>query len=287
MIGVDWGTTSFRAFRIARDGDNSRPPHRAARPGQRAGQPLRRHAARRDRPLARRRRGPRAAVRHDRQPAGLEGGALSALPGRRRRKLPPPWWRSSSTGAQVKLVPGLSADDEAGVAEVMRGEETQVFGVLEAMGGSGLACLPGTHSKWVRVEGGRIIGFTTHMTGEAFGALRGHTILGRMMREGPAGRRAVRCGRAAVGRSRRAAAPHLRRALAGAGGAAGRDRGRRLPLRHPDRPRGARGAGGAARRGGARDRRAGTDRAVCAGDLGAGRISPSGTTARPRRAAWR
>ena len=68
----------------------------------------------------------------------------------------------------------------------MRGEETQVFGVLAAMGGGGLACLPGTHSKWVRVEAGRIIGFTTHMTGEAFGALRGHTILGRMMREGPA-----------------------------------------------------------------------------------------------------
>jgi 2-dehydro-3-deoxygalactonokinase len=87
---------------------------------------------------------------------------------------------------QVKLVPGLSAVDEAGVAEVMRGEETQVFGVLGAMGGSGLACLPGTHSKWVRIEGGRIVGFTTHMTGEAFGALRGHTILGRMMREGPA-----------------------------------------------------------------------------------------------------
>jgi 2-dehydro-3-deoxygalactonokinase len=87
--------------------------------------------------------------------------------------------------AQVKLVPGLSATDDAGVAEVMRGEETQVFGVLDAMGGGGLACLPGTHSKWVRVEAGRITGFTTHMTGEAFGALRGHTILGRMMREGP------------------------------------------------------------------------------------------------------
>src|SRR5262249_38601863 len=68
---------------------------------------------------------------------------------------------------QVKLVPGLSATDETGVAEVMRGEETQVLGVLTAMGGSGLACLPGTHSKWVRVEDGRITGFTTHMTGEA------------------------------------------------------------------------------------------------------------------------
>jgi 2-dehydro-3-deoxygalactonokinase len=82
-------------------------------------------------------------------------------------------------------VPGLSATDESGVAEVMRGEETQVLGVLDAMGGGGLACLPGTHSKWARVEDGRIINFTTHMTGETFGALRGHTILGRMMHDGP------------------------------------------------------------------------------------------------------
>jgi 2-dehydro-3-deoxygalactonokinase len=37
----------------------------------------------------------------------------------------------------------------------------------------------------VRVEGGRIVSFTTHMTGEAYGALRGYTILGRTMREGP------------------------------------------------------------------------------------------------------
>ena len=49
-----------------------------------------------------------------------------------------------------------------------------------------MACLPGTHSKWARVEDGRITGFATHMTGETFAALRGHTILGRMMRDGPA-----------------------------------------------------------------------------------------------------
>jgi 2-dehydro-3-deoxygalactonokinase len=85
----------------------------------------------------------------------------------------------------VKLVPGLSGLDDSGVAEVMRGEETQVLGVPPLLRDGGIACLPGTHSKWVRVEGGRIVSFTTHMTGEAFGALRGHTILGRMMRDGP------------------------------------------------------------------------------------------------------
>ncbi|HTW71656.1 MAG TPA: 2-dehydro-3-deoxygalactonokinase, partial [Acetobacteraceae bacterium] len=60
------------------------------------------------------------------------------------------------------------------------------IGVLTAIGGNGLACLPGTHSKWARVEDGRIVTFTTHMTGETFAALRGHTILSRMMQEGPA-----------------------------------------------------------------------------------------------------
>ena len=287
MIGVDWGTTSFRAFRIARDG-TIRDRRTGLRgllnvPDNRFADTLREEI------------GPWLAVGEDHvllsgmigSRQGWKEAPYLALPRRRRRRSPPRWWTIEFDWAQVKLVPGLSATDEAGVAEVMRGEETQVFGVLGAMGGSGLACLPGTHSKWVRVEGGRIIGFTTHMTGEAFGALRGHTILGRMMREGPAGRRAVRCGRAAFGRSRRAAAPHLRRALAGAGGATGRDRGRRLPLRHPDRPRGARGAGGAAGQVvhviGAPE----LTRAVCAGDLRAWADTPSGTTARPRRAVWR
>jgi 2-dehydro-3-deoxygalactonokinase len=87
-------------------------------------------------------------------------------------------------GAKVKLVPGVNGVDEVGVAEVMRGEETQIIGVLPVMGADGLACLPGTHSKWVRVEAGRIARFGTHMTGEVYGALREHTILGRMMRDG-------------------------------------------------------------------------------------------------------
>ncbi len=60
------------------------------------------------------------------------------------------------------------------------------MGVPPLLRDGGVACLPGTHSKWVRVEAGRITGFTTHLTGEAFAALRGHTILGRMMRDGPA-----------------------------------------------------------------------------------------------------
>jgi len=89
------------------------------------------------------------------------------------------------TGARVKLIPGLSDTDAAGAPEVMRGEETQLIGALAAIGRDGIACLPGSHSKWARIEAGRIAGYTTHLTGEAYAALCGHTILGRMMRDGP------------------------------------------------------------------------------------------------------
>ena len=86
------------------------------------------------------------------------------------------------SGAEVWLAPGLTDRDAAGVPEVMRGEETQLLSVL---GADGPVCLPGTHTKWARVENGRVAGFATHMTGEVFAALRGHTILGRLMDGSP------------------------------------------------------------------------------------------------------
>ena len=83
--------------------------------------------------------------------------------------------------AEVQLVPGLTAADPAGVPEVMRGEEVQIFGALDPASAGMTVCLPGSHSKWAHVAGGRIEGFSTHLTGEAFAALRSHTILGRLM----------------------------------------------------------------------------------------------------------
>jgi 2-dehydro-3-deoxygalactonokinase len=184
MIGVEWGTSSFRAFRIARDGTirDSRTALRGldTMPDRRFAETLRDEV------------GPWLA-------AGEDHVLLSGMIGSRQGwqetgYLPCPAGAAEVAAAlveiefdwgQVKLVPGLSATDQAGVAEQMRGEETQVLGVLDAMGGSGLACVPGAHSRWVRVEAGRIVEFATHMTGETLGALRGHTILARRMREGP------------------------------------------------------------------------------------------------------
>ncbi|RLJ37042.1 2-dehydro-3-deoxygalactonokinase [Acidovorax sp. 106] len=83
----------------------------------------------------------------------------------------------------VHIVPGLL--QRGALPNVMRGEETQVLGVLAdtALAGPGpvLVGLPGTHSKWVVARQHGIEQFHTFMTGEVFAALRGHTILGKTM----------------------------------------------------------------------------------------------------------
>ena len=88
-----------------------------------------------------------------------------------------------AAGHRVHIVPGLIQRGD--LPNVMRGEETQVLGV---MAGSDrpdqapvLIGLPGTHSKWVLARRRSIEQFHTFMTGEVFAALRGHTILGRTM----------------------------------------------------------------------------------------------------------
>ena len=76
------------------------------------------------------------------------------------------------------IAPGLSLSED-GRADVMRGEELQIFGALEQLGpGRHLLCLPGTHSKWALLEDGIIRDFRTYMTGELFDVLRRHSILG-------------------------------------------------------------------------------------------------------------
>jgi len=85
-------------------------------------------------------------------------------------------------GRHLTIMPGVSCVDAAsGVPDVMRGEETQVFGALPATG-SHVAVLPGTHSKWVWVEDGAIVAFASFMTGEVYAALTAHTLLGRLMK---------------------------------------------------------------------------------------------------------
>jgi 2-dehydro-3-deoxygalactonokinase len=74
-------------------------------------------------------------------------------------------------GRKVRLVSGLQTD-----SDVMRGEETELIGIFadaarRPLAADSLVVLPGTHSKHVRLRAGRIVDFTTHLTGELFGLL--------------------------------------------------------------------------------------------------------------------
>jgi 2-dehydro-3-deoxygalactonokinase len=83
--------------------------------------------------------------------------------------------------AHVLLIPGVRGEDVGGVPEVMRGEETQVMGLAERCLRGGLVCIPGTHTKWIELTDGTIESFQTCMTGDVFAALRKETILARLM----------------------------------------------------------------------------------------------------------
>lgn len=95
-------------------------------------------------------------------PAAPGAGALTRVPTQEAR-------------IDVAILPGLS---QAEPPDVMRGEETQIAGVLARFPGfDGVICLPGTHTKWVRVAGGQVRTFQTFMTGELFALLSKQSIL--------------------------------------------------------------------------------------------------------------
>jgi 2-dehydro-3-deoxygalactonokinase len=184
MIAIDWGTTSFRAYRLNSDGLilDSRNAAKGilAVPAGKFPETLEEQIGdwRDETPIV------MSGMVGSRQgwveapyvpcPAGLDdiGGAMREV------------------GKGIWIVPGVSCVDAQGVPDVMRGEETQVLGAAQ----DGLVCLPGTHSKWVEVKRGRIERFSTYMTGELYAVLRQHSILGRMMEEGPPDPRAFREG---------------------------------------------------------------------------------------------
>jgi 2-dehydro-3-deoxygalactonokinase len=85
---------------------------------------------------------------------------------------------------RIAVVPGLSCmgQDALHTPDVMRGEEVQIFGALQLAGrDTATLVLPGTHSKWVQVESGRVTKFSTFMTGEVYALLSQHSILGKTL----------------------------------------------------------------------------------------------------------
>ncbi len=88
---------------------------------------------------------------------------------------------ASAKRRDLAIVPGITCEHD-GVPDVMRGEEIKVFGALDLLGvDAAQVVLPGTHSKWASVRGGRIESFSTVMSGEFYALLRQHSILSRTL----------------------------------------------------------------------------------------------------------
>ena len=184
MIAIDWGTSSFRAYLLDAAGgivdSRSAPAGILSVENGKFAQVLEQHAG-------------------DWIDAGETHVVMSGMIGSRQGWLEVPYadcpagleeiaagmrkvaWKR----AEAWIAPGVTCRDEAGIPDVIRGEETQILGCMERLGAAGrhTICLPGTHSKWVEVENGRIVDFATYMTGESFAVYKGHSILGRMMKE--------------------------------------------------------------------------------------------------------
>ncbi|HEY8358516.1 MAG TPA: 2-dehydro-3-deoxygalactonokinase [Ramlibacter sp.] len=178
LVGVDWGTSSLRAARIAADGEvlEERASPRGILTVPAGGFP---------------------SVLEEtcgdwlRDPATL--CLVSGMAGSRQGWQEAPYCPCPAgftelasrlhwiTPGRIALVPGLSCE-AGGVPDVMRGEEVQVFGALSLLGQSdGVIVLPGTHSKWVQVRDGAVQSFSSWMTGEFYALLRQHSILARTL----------------------------------------------------------------------------------------------------------
>jgi 2-dehydro-3-deoxygalactonokinase len=86
----------------------------------------------------------------------------------------------ANTDRDIRILPGI-AQRRANCPDVMRGEETQLLGLIRsgaiASEGSHLVCMPGTHSKWVELDGGMVMRFSTFLSGELFSILSRHSVL--------------------------------------------------------------------------------------------------------------
>ena len=79
----------------------------------------------------------------------------------------------------LKIFSGISQNDPP---DVMRGEETQIAGFLTNNNNfKGSICLPGTHSKWIKINKNSLEKFRTFMTGELFEIISKNSVLSHSM----------------------------------------------------------------------------------------------------------
>ncbi len=175
-IAIDWGTSSFRLWMIDRNGDvlaerrSGEGMTTAARVGFETVLDAHRAAigAPKDLPVL-------VCGMAGAKQGWVEAGYLDTPTDL--SAIPAAAVRIAGLDADIRVLPGLAQRDAA-APDVIRGEETQLLGAVDTLGaGDRLVCMPGTHSKWVRLVGDRVEGFSTFMTGELFDAIAQHTIL--------------------------------------------------------------------------------------------------------------
>jgi len=174
-IGVDWGTTHLRAWALGADGrilDRATSPSGMARVDPGGFEPA------------------LLALVQPWLASGVTTPVIACgMVGARQGWIEAPYRQTPCAALQatdlarpevadrrlsVHIVPGICQADPA---DVMRGEETQIAGFLADTAFDSTICLPGTHSKWVTVDGGCITGFRTMMTGEIFALLSQQSVL--------------------------------------------------------------------------------------------------------------
>lgn len=177
FLAVDWGTTNRRSFEIGADGSVAASSSDAAGILSVTDFPAEVAALRR---------------RADGRPLLLAGMVGSNRGWIEAPYVPAPAGLAEVAAAVIRaaddvfIVPGVVLADPVR-PDIMRGEEVQLFGAA-ALGqvGDGLACHPGSHTKWIEMEDRRIQRFRTVMTGDIFAALKAKSILSDLLIHEPA-----------------------------------------------------------------------------------------------------
>lgn len=198
FVGVNWGSTNFRAYLIGADGsaiDEYSAPSGVVsldRDGM---------AATMDALAARwPNSGPVYAsgmigsnvgwkeVPYAEAPAGIADLAAAAV-------------ATEIGGVPVRIVPGITCRRSFdGEPDILRGEEIEMMGLAVLGTSDGWVALPGTHTKWARLERGRVVEFFTSMSGEIFDRLTAKGLLASIVdgeaKDGPVFLKGVAAGRA-------------------------------------------------------------------------------------------
>jgi 2-dehydro-3-deoxygalactonokinase len=175
FIGVDWGTTNRRAYRIDSAG------HCAAEFEDAKGVLSVPSGRFHD------------AVREIRDRLGDLPLLMAGMVGSNRGWVEAPYVNAPSgldelaehlvwAGEREAIVPGISyLSGER--ADVMRGEEVQLLGAVASgeVDADGFVCHPGTHNKWCVLRQCQLHSFRTVMTGELFSLLKAHSILSDLL----------------------------------------------------------------------------------------------------------